>query len=71
MGIFELCQGVTYVSASDTSQEDINEIESGECVARKAAILNCSSLTAASILIAFALLNEIKQKVQDGVFYMV
>ena len=66
VGIFNLCDDVIYNGSDDTD----DEIESGECLARKAAILNCHSLSVVIILIAFALYHEIDIKVQNRMFYI-
>ena len=53
------------MDADSTDDEEIaNQIGTGECLTRKTAVLNCNSLTAMALLLAFALFQEISPPVQ-------
>ena len=65
VGIFELCPDITYAHAASTDSDEIEEqIGTGECLSRKSAILNCISLSAMVLLLAFSHYQEISERAQ-------
>ena len=67
VGIWELCQNITYVPTDSTASADTDEeISTGECLARKSAILNFVSLIAMVLLLAFSHYQELSKSAQKS-----